>query len=448
MSSDLAGSIFLLAILLFLSGYFSATETSITVTGKSKILTLIDEFPYRRKELQWLQGNLSKAINVTLIGNNLVNIAASAAATAVAIKLFGALGPVYAVAVITLLIVIFCEILPKNYTIAKREKVLLKVLPFLYMLNIVLAPVTVLLTSILGAIGRLIGTDLLSYGGFVTREEIEHIVTEGGASGALEEDEQKMIHGVIAFEDTRTSEVMTPRINVHAIDDEGTVEDAVKIFVERGHSRIPVYREDLDDVIGVLYAKDLLAPLAAGAKKMTVLKLMRKPLFVPETMKTDETLDLMKRAKKHIAIVVDEYGGMAGLVSFEDLIEEIIGDIQDEYDTETPEIMKRGDGSYLVQAQVDLEDLSEALNYPFEESFDEVDTLAGMMLEISGNFPSEGQTIEFGPWDFTAVEVESHRIRQVKIKYIAERAEEHGEYENSDDNKKYDSNSQHKHNKY
>ena len=416
-NTDIAGSsIILLAVLLFLSAYFSATETSITATGKSKILTLIDELPRRRKQLNWIKDNVPRAVNVTLIGNNLVNIAASAVATTLAVKIFGDIGAVYAVAVMTLLIVIFCEILPKNFAIAKKESVLEHVLPSLYMLNIVLLPVTKLLNLILFTIGKLFGADLLSFSAFVTREEIDHMVSEGASSGALEEDEQKMIHSVIAFEETRVSEVMEPRIDVHAIDDGGTAEEAVKIFIESGHSRIPVYREDLDDVIGILYAKDLLAPLAAGAKNIAITKVMRKPLFVPETMKTDEALDIMKKSKKHIAIVVDEYGGMAGLVSLEDLIEEIIGDIQDEYDTEKPEIMKESDGSYLVQGQVNIEDLGEALDYPFCEHFVEVDTLAGMMLEISGNFPSEGQTISYGPWDMTAVEVQSHRILQVRLK--------------------------------
>ncbi|MEG1641579.1 MAG: hemolysin family protein [Synergistaceae bacterium] len=423
MSSDLSGSILLLAVLLFLSGYFSATETSITAMGKSKFMALLDEFPGRKKELSWLMDNISKAVNVTLIGNNLVNIASSAVATTLAISFFGTMGPVYAVAVMTLLIVVFCEILPKNFAIVKKESILLKVLPSLYLLSIIISPITGLLNLIINGIGKLVGADLMSFGGFVTREEIEHIVSEGGASGALEEDEQKMIHGVIAFEETRVSEVMAPRIDVYAIDEEGTAEEAVKIFLESGHSRIPVYKEDLDDVIGVLYAKDLLAPLAAGAKNISILNVMRKPLFVPETMKTDEALDIMRKSKKHIAIVVDEYGGMAGLVSLEDLIEEIIGDIQDEYDTEKPEIMKENNGTYLVQAQVNLEDLSEALSYPFCDSFEQVDTLAGMMLEISGNFPSEGQTIEFGPWDLTAVEVQSHRILQVRLKYVEDRAE-------------------------
>ena len=423
MSSDIVGSIILLAVLLSLSIYFSATETSITAAGKGKLLALSDEYPHRKRAFLWLADNTAKAINVTLIGNNLVNIAASAVATSVAITVFGKFGPVFAVAVMTFLIVVFCEILPKNFAIAKKEGVLLTNLPLLQLVSFLMTPITAFLTFILKGIGHISNTDLVSFSSLISREEIDHIVSEGSANGALEEGERKMIHGVIAFEDTRVSEVMAPRIDVYAINDEGTAAEAVKIFVESGHSRIPVYKEDLDDVIGVLYAKDLLAPLVNADRDISILKVMRKPLFVPETMKTDEALEIMKKSKKHIAIVVDEYGGTAGVITLEDLIEEIVGDIQDEYDTETPDVRKESDGSYVVQGQMNLVDLSEALNYPFDEAFEEVDTIAGMMLELSGNFPRQGQTITFGQWDITAVEVQNHRILEVKMRCNQDRAE-------------------------
>ena len=421
MSSDIAGSIILLAVLMLFSVYFSATETSITAAGKGKLLALSDEYPHRKKGFVWLSENTAKAISVTLIGNNLVNIAASAAATAVAIRLFGMVGPVFAVAVMTVLIVVFCEILPKNIAMARKESVLLFCLPFLRFLCFIMTPVSWFVMVILKVIGKILGLNLVSYSGLVSRDEIEHIVAEGGENGALEEDESKMVHGVIAIEDTRVSEVMAPRIDVCAIDEESSIEEAVKLFLASGHSRIPVYKEDLDDVCGVIYAKDLLGPLAKNDKNVSLKNLLRKPLFVPETMKTDEALDVMKKARIHLAIVVDEYGGMAGVITLEDLIEEIVGDIQDEYDSETPEITKEADGAYLVQGQVNLEDLSEALDYPFDDAFEEVDTLAGMLLELSGNFPKPGQQLEYGPWDIRVINVEHHRITQVRMKLVPER---------------------------
>lgn len=398
--------------------YFSMTETSITAAGKSKLLALADDYPHRKKGFLWLADNISKSINVTLIGNNLVNIGASAVATAVAIKVFGVAGPAVAVAIMTVIIVIFCEILPKNIAIAKKETVLIICLPFLRFFSFLLTPVMAVLQGILKVIGKLLGMDVVSYSALISREEIDHIVSEGSAAGALEEDESKMIHGVIAFEDTRVSEVMAPRIDIYALDETDGVDEAVRTFLESGHSRIPVYKEDMDDIVGIIYAKDLLGPLARGEKDVSIRGLMRKPLYVPETMKTDEALDIMKKARKHLAIVVDEYGGTAGLVTLEDLIEEIVGDIQDEYDKETPEIMNAGENTYIVQGQVNLEDLSEALNYPFDTVFEDVDTLAGMILEITGNFPSKGQTVSYGPWEIKVIEVQNHRILEAKMKFV------------------------------
>ncbi len=423
-SSDITGSIVLLAVLLILSIYFSATETSITAAGKGKLRALSDEYPHRKKGFMWLANNTARAVNVTLIGNNLVNIAASAVATSVAIKLFGSLGPMLAVAVMSILIVVFCEILPKNVAIAKKESVLLFSLPFLQFFSFIIAPITWILLVTLRVIGKVIGMDLVSYSSLISREEIEQIVAESGAAGALEEDERRMIHSVIAFEEKRVCEVMEPRIDISAIEENGTAEEAVRIFLKSGHSRIPVYKEDLDNIIGILYAKDLLGPLLSGEQKISILKLMRSPLFVPETMKTDEALDTMKKYKTHLAIVVDEYGGTAGLITLEDLIEEIVGDIQDEYDTETPEIMKESENTYIVQGQVNIEELSEALEYPFDTTFEDVDTLAGMVLELSGNFPKQGQVISYGSWDIQVLEVHKHRILQVRMKYIKERQEE------------------------
>lgn len=420
MDTDLSGSLILLFVLLMLSNFFSAAETSITASSKGKLLALADEHPQKKKGLLWLSENLSNAINITLIGNNLVNIAASAVATAVAIKLFGTLGTAWAVLIMTALIVVFCEVLPKNIAISESDNVLLRSLPILLKLRVLLWPVVFVIQAILALVERITGKKMSAYTGLASREELEHIVTEGSESGVLDEDESEMIHSIIDFEETKVSEVMVPRIDVEAIEIDSSIEDAIELFLKSGHSRIPVYAEDLDEVRGVLYVKDLLTLLVSKEKK-SIVELMRKPMFVPETMKTDEALETMKKAKKHIAIVVDEYGGTAGIITLEDLIEEIIGDIQDEYDKETPEILQESENCWLAQGQVNLEDLSNTVEYPFFEEFDEVDTLAGMVLELSGNFPSKGETISYKTWDFHVLDVQKHRILQVRLKNFPER---------------------------
>jgi CBS domain containing-hemolysin-like protein len=400
-----------------MSFYFSATETAITAAGKIKLKSLENAYPERKKGFEWLADNVQQALTATLVGNNIVNIGASAVATTLAVKFFGNNGPIIAVTLMTILIVIFCEILPKSISIGYKESVLNYVLPLLRSFHFLLSPVIFIVQHVVSLIGRLFGLNLDVNKSFITREDFEMMIRESGESGALEEDERKMIHGVIAFEETRVSEVMVPRTDMKTVPSDTSVSDASRIFLETGHSRVPAYEKELDKITGVLYAKDLLGPLSGSLLDEKVDGLLRKPLFIPETIKTDEAFELMKKSQIHIAIVVDEYGGTAGLVTLEDLLEEIVGDIQDEYDDETPDVLDEGNGSYLVQGYVNLEDLSETLDYPFE--FEDVDTVAGMLLTIVGNFPEDGQSIQFGPWRISAVTVVDHRILQVRMELIS-----------------------------
>ena len=421
MYTNVLGGLLLIVLLVIANFFFNAAEASITSSGKGKIQALADEYPERRKGLLWLSENMPKALNIAIIGNNLVSIAASAVATALSIKFFGTIGATWAVFVMTALSVVFCEALPKSIAKSEPDNVLMRSLPILLKLRIILWPMLFVTQAVLALIEKISGKNFSSYASLASREEFENIVTEGSESGVLDEDEGEMIHGIIDFEETKVSEVMVPRVDVEAIEIDSSIEEAVKLSLKSGHSRIPVYEEDLDEIRGVLYAKDLLTLLAGGQKK-TIAEIMHgEPMFVPETKKADEVLDTMKKSKTHIAIVVDEYGGTAGIVTLEDLIEEIIGDIQDEYDRETPEIQQESENCWLAQGQVNLEDLSDAVDYPFSEEFDEVDTLAGMVLELSGNFPNAGETISYKSWDFHVLDVQKHRVLEVRLKNFPDR---------------------------
>ena len=416
MSDDIAGSLGILLVLLLcllLSFFFSGTETSITAVGRGKLLALSDLHPPRRGLLSWLLGNTQKALTVTLVGNNLVNIASSSLATSLAVALFGAKGVLFAVLLMTAVIVVFCEILPKTLAIAHPERTLLLVLPPLRGVAFLLAPLVLLTQGVIRLLGRVLGLPLEGRGAFVTREEIDHLVKESGASGALEEEERKMIHGIIAFEETRVSEIMVPRTDMVALPSSSSVRTATEAFRESGHSRMPLFDGDQDHIVGVLYVKDLLACLSAGDMGRPVAEFQRKSLFVPETMKIAELFDQMKKARVHMAIVVDEYGGTAGLLTLEDLLEEIVGEIQDEYDQEVPPIQPVEDGAYVVQGQVHLEDLSEALDYPFEA--EDVDTVGGLVLSLFGGFPKAGQEVREGPWAIQVLDVKNHRVLQVRF---------------------------------
>jgi len=412
-SGEIAQSIVILVALLALSAFFSSSETAITSIGRGKLLAIQEMNPQRQRGIEWLVADMQRALTVILIGNNLVNIAASAVATSLAISLLGSRGLLVAVVSMTVVIVIFGEILPKSIAIVKPEGIVSTSLPMLRVINVIFSPliwVTVAIVKFLGSIMRL---DLSSRLPFVTREEIEQMVNMGEASGVFEEEERRMIHGVISFEETRVYEIMIPRTDMVAVPGDISIEESIPIFRECGHSRVPVYQKNHDHILGILYVKDLIGAFISGQTNTQVASLVREALFIPETMSIADLFDIMRGKRVHIAIVVDEYGGTAGLVTLEDLIEEIVGEIQDEYDDESALFQKEPDGSYLVKGQMGLEDLSEMLHYPFESS--DMDSIGGLVLSLAGRFPDEGQKLPYGQWEFQVLEVEDHRIKLVRI---------------------------------
>ncbi|HRV70683.1 MAG TPA: hemolysin family protein [Thermovirgaceae bacterium] len=413
MSEEIAQSILILAFLLGLSALFSSSETAITSIGRGKLLAIQEKNPQKKRGIEWLISDMHRALTVILIGNNLVNIAASAVATSLALSLFGPKGLLVAVAFMTVMIVVFGEILPKSMAIIRPEKIVTATLPLLRFINVIFAPLIWATVVTVKFLGSLMKVDLSSQHPFVTREEIEQMVNIGEASGVFEEDERRMIHGVISFEETRVYEIMVPRTDMVTVSGEISVQESVSVFRECGHSRLPVYDRDPDHILGILYVKDLIGSLISGETAVPVSSLVRDALFVPETMRIADVFDVMKGKRVHIAIVVDEYGGTGGLVTLEDLIEEIVGEIQDEYDDESALIQKEDDGSYLVKGHMGLEDLSEMLHYPFESS--DMDSVGGLILSLAGRFPDEGQRIPYGHWEFQVLEVEDHRIKLVKI---------------------------------
>lgn len=418
MSEEVGGKYLYLLFLLVLSFLFSAMETAMTAVSRARLAALGEANPAKGKLISWLYSNRQRALMVTLVGNNLVNIAASAIASAVAVSFMGGKGILVSVVVMTTVIVFFCEILPKASAIARPDGFVLALLPLVRSLSFILWPVVTVAQGVVFAMGRLWGIKL-DASNLITREEIDHIVKEGSASGVLEEDERKMIHGIISFEETRVSEIMVPRTDVTAVAASSSIREAVDIFMESGHSRMPIFDGDMDHIVGILYVKDLLRNLTDGDMGRSVMDCKRQSLFVPETMRVAELFDKMKKAKVHMAIVVDEYGGTAGLVTLEDLIEEIVGEIQDEYDEEIPPIQADGDG-FIVQGHVHLEDISEALDYVFQA--EDVDTVGGLVLSLFGGFPDEGQSIEHGPWVIEVVKVRNHRI--LEVRFIRDRSQE------------------------
>ena len=419
----MTGVILGFVVLFVLSAFFSGAETSITTTGTSKLLALQEQGRYKflNSTFQWLIDDTQEALTVCLIANNVVNISASALASSVVLGLFGAGALVFVVPVMTLLIVILGEILPKSAAMVYSENVLVVAAPILRVLAFLLTPIAWAMKECVRGIGFLLHLDLGTQQVFVTRDEIEQVVKIATESGALEASERRMIDGIIDFDETRAREIMIPRTDMIAIEAGSTLDEAVKLFIEEGHSRIPVYEESPDNIIGILYVKDTLKNLREGNLSCDVRTLLRKPIFVPETIKTAEVLEAMRHEHIHIAVIVDEYGGVAGIVTMEDILEQIVGEIQDEYDEESPEVQKQEDGSYLVQGMISLEDLSEALGSEFTS--DDAETLGGLVLTMSGGFPEEGETFEYGGWIIKVMELEEHRITLLNLSRKPEASE-------------------------
>ena len=411
----MAGIITGFVVLFLLSAFFSGAETSITATGTGKLRTLQETGKYRflNSTFQWLIDDTQEALTVCLIANNVVNISASALASSVALEIFGAGALVVVVPVMTVLIVIFGEILPKSAAMVYAEHVLIFAAPILRVLAFLIAPIAWAMKKCVTGIGLLLHIDLGTQQVFVTRDEIEQFVKIGEESGALEASERRMIDGIIDFDETRVHEIMIPRTDMIAIEADAKLGDAVSLFIDEGHSRIPVYEESPDNIIGILYVKDTLKNLSEGNLESGVRELLRKPIFVPETIRTAELLENMRREHIHIAIIVDEYGGVAGIVTMEDILEQIVGEIQDEYDEEAPEIQKLDDGSYMVQGIMSLEDLNEELGTDFHS--DDAETIGGLVLILSGSFPDEGEVFHYEGWTMRVAGLEDHRITLLNL---------------------------------
>ena len=254
----------------------------------------------------------------------------------------------------------------------------------------------------------------------VTQEDIETIIDSGQETGLIDEDGNEMIHRILEMKDVVVREVMVPRTDILALEVNASIDDMTKLVVKAGHSRVPVYDETIDKVVGIVYAKDLLKYWISKAKNGKIRDIMRKPLFVPETKNIDELFKELKSKRIHIAIVVDEYGGTSGLVTIEDLIEEIVGDIQDEHDAEEEEFAKVGEDSYIADARIDIDELSEKIDIEIPK--EDFDTLGGFLIHMSNHIPSIMDEITYKNILFTVIEADERKVSKVGIKILPESA--------------------------
>jgi CBS domain containing-hemolysin-like protein len=414
--------IVVLVILIALSGFFSSSETALTTVSKIKIRTMANEGDARAKMVQKVTGNTQKMLSAILIGNNVVNISASSIATVLFVDLFGSSGAGIATGIMTLLVLIFGEITPKNMASRQALKLSLRVAGIIYAITVVLTPVIFVVNHICGFILKLTGADKDDKKAKMTEAEFRTIVDVGNESGAIENEEKDYINNLFDFSDTEVKELMIPRIDVTMINVNWSYAKVRSVFMKEMYTRIPVYDGDSDHVIGILNMKDLLKK--KDDEQFSLKSYLREPFFTYEFKNADELFNQMRKKRIHMAIVLDEFGSVSGIVTLEDLLEELVGDIQDEYDErEEKELTEDGPGEYTVLGSMNLDDLSDELGLKLES--EDYDTIGGYLLGLFDHLPRKGESyVSKDGVIFTASEVRHRRIEKVKIKIPQQAAED------------------------
>lgn len=416
---DTYQNILLLVLLIVLSGFFSASETALTSFRSIHLEKFEDGRNCKKVELlkKWLK-DPNEMLTGLLVGNNIVNILASSIATVVTINIMGGTSSSsIAIATIgmTIIILIFGEITPKIIAKNQSVKIAGMVITLIYYFSAILKPIIKILMFISKFIGRLMGIEIRNEGLMITEEDIISFVNVGEAEGIIEEEEKEMIHSIVGFSETTAKEVMTPRTSMLAFEGNDTLDEVWDEIIENGFSRIPIYEETIDNIIGVFYVKDVLSIIKNGETNVPIKNFVRPGYFVPETKSITEILQDFRSMKVHIALVLDEYGGIVGLVTIEDLIEEITGEIRDEFDTEEEEfIHKIDENKYEVDGMIDIETLDKELNIRLPESED-YESLGGLIVTELGRVAVVNDEIIVEDVKLKVLEVEKMRVAKVLI---------------------------------
>lgn len=389
MDSGDAIQLIILVILLLLSAFFSSAETAMTTVNKIYIMSLVNEGNKRAKTLQKIIDNPGKLLSTILVGNNIVNLSASSLATTWTARVLGNAFVGIATGILTLLVLLVGEITPKTMATIYAEKISLAYAPVIYFLMKVLTPAIFIVNKLSNAILLLLHIDPKGKQNIMTEQELRTIVDVSHEDGVIETEERRMIYNVFDFGDSRARDVMVPRIDMSFIDVNATYEELLESFKGDGYTRYPVYEETTDNIIGTINMKDLL--LRDPGRDFSIRSILRKPYFTYEQKSTAALLMEMKQYSVNFVIVLDEYGATAGMITMEDLLEEIVGEIRDEYDADEVEDMQEilPEREYTAQGSAKLDDLNEALGLHLES--EDYDSIGGYIIEKLDYFPEQGE---------------------------------------------------------
>ncbi|MBO5371258.1 MAG: HlyC/CorC family transporter [Lachnospiraceae bacterium] len=403
-----------LFVLLALSAFFSSAETAFTTTNRIRMRTLADSGNKRAKRVLSITDNMQKMLSAILIGNNIVNLSASSIATTLAIHIFGSVGAGIATGILTILILIFGEISPKTLATIHADNIALAYSSIIYGLMYILTPVIFIINWLSMGFLKLLRIDPNTQKATMTEEEFKTIVDVGHETGVLENSEHEMISNLFDFGDSYAREIMIPRIDMTFARLDSTYDELIEIFRKDKFTRLPVYEDNTDNVVGIINMKDLL--LCEDKIHFHVCDLIREPYFTYEHKNTAELFVEMQKSSINIAIVLDEYGVTAGMITLEDLLEEIVGEIRDEYDgDEEDPLVKINDREYHIQGSMNLEDLCDALNLPFYS--EDYETVGGYLIGLLDHLPEKNEIIITDEDILLQVEkMDKNRIERIYMK--------------------------------
>ena len=418
MNSDIESNIFMgvtIFVLILLSAFFSATETAFSFVNKIRIQHSVENGDKKANTVLYIIEHFDNALTAILICNNVVNLGCSSIATMLCLKIWGEIGPAIATGLTTLLVLTFGEVIPKCLAKEHCDNFAMKTAGILKVITILLTPLVFIFIKLKSLALKIAGSkdDAPS----VTENELKYIVESIEEEGVLEESESEMVRSALDFDEKTAEEILTPRVDVVFINIEDTPEKIKEIIIENRYSRIPVYENTTDNIVGILHTRDYLESLADG-NAPELKKIIQPPFFVFKSQQLSKILNSFKKTRDHMAIVTDEYGGTLGIVTMEDLLEEIVGDIWDEDEEIEHTYYKIGKDEFLVNGDIEIEDMLALFDLDEDAIESDSVTVGGLILENAGDIPHKRESIEYGGFRFTVMEVKNQRIMRVVVKKL------------------------------
>lgn len=420
------GTIAAIVLLLLLSAFFSGSETALTAASRAKLHRMAENGSDGAEKALALTEDNERLIGAVLLGNNLVNILAASLATSLFTLLFGSNGIALATLVMTLLVLIFAEVMPKTYAITNPETAAMRVSPIIAVIVWVLSPIVNAVRLLVRVFLRLLGVKIDPNSNILAHQEIAEAIVLHHSEGGVQKDDRDRLLGALDLKNREVEEIMLHRSKIEMIDADAAPEESLSKCLQSSHTRIPIFRDEPENIIGVVHAKDVLRAVdnlvrggksgLEGIKPFNILDVAMEPYFVPETTSLDDQMRQFLRRKSHFALVVDEYGSLQGLITLEDILEEIVGEIADEHDDPEDEVEKAVDGSVLVDGSMTIRDVNRSCDWALPD--DEANTIAGLVIHEAQTIPVVGQLFTFHGYRFEVMAREKNRISTVRIRKL------------------------------